>query len=101
MGLTTDTEGMAICAVTVRKLLSAFTRERIPKISTAATMSAMTSAVNQRLEDGLLAFPWLNGTVSGWPIVSLISMSFIILTFAPKRLPSCSSRGFVSTHAIR
>src|ERR1700746_1707126 len=77
-GLTTETDGTAICAVTLPKLLSAFMRDRIPKIRIPAPISAITSAVTQFLVDRPLASTWFSGTISGRSIVSLISMSFMI-----------------------
>src|SRR3954449_11192665 len=51
-GCTTETDGTAICAVTVRKLASAFRRDRMPKNKTANTTTLKIKGVSQRRCDG-------------------------------------------------
>src|SRR5579863_455799 len=78
-GRTTETEGTAICAVTVRKLASAVRRDRIPKTRTAKTATPTITGMTQLCWDGR-AFSGFgfNGTISTLFSVSLISKLVIL-----------------------
>jgi len=47
-GITTETDGTAICAVTAARAVSAFTRDLIPTTSTPITASAHSAGTNHR-----------------------------------------------------
>jgi hypothetical protein len=49
LGSTTETDGTAICAVTVRKVDEALTRERIPEMKSPAMTITTTKGISQRL----------------------------------------------------
>src|ERR1700751_266210 len=78
-GWTTGTSGTAICAVTVRRLGAALTRDKIPKARTAVTAAAVVKAMNQsRPERGRLFGCGCNGTILTLFSVCLISKLFIL-----------------------
>src|SRR3954468_2961639 len=97
-GCTTETEGTAICAVTVRKLASALRRDRIPKNKTANTTTLKIKGTSQRRCDGrpFSRFGYRfgsKGTISTPFSVSLISelvMKFVILIHLFLLLGLCS-----------
>src|SRR5579872_1715715 len=79
-GCTTETEGTAICAVTVRKLASAFRRDRIPKSRTAKTVTQTITGMTQLCRDGEVFSGFgFNGTISTLFSVSLISKLVILI----------------------
>jgi TRAP-type mannitol/chloroaromatic compound transport system permease large subunit len=64
-GWAIETEGIAICAVTVRKLASALRRDRIPKNKTANTTTLKVTGMTQRCCDGRPLYGFgSNGTIS-------------------------------------
>src|SRR5436309_5270405 len=86
LGCTTETDGTAICAVTVRKLASALRRDRMPKNKTANTTTLKIKGVSQRRCDGRpfsgfgLGFGFgSTGTISTVFSVSLISKLVILI----------------------
>src|ERR1700746_22191 len=73
-GRTTETEGTAICAVTVRRLASAVSRDRIPKSKTAKTVTPTVTGMTQRCLDGRVFSGFgFKGTITTLFSVSLIS----------------------------
>src|SRR5579864_7336243 len=78
-GCTTETEGTAICAVTVRKLASALRRDRMPRNKTAKTITPTIIGMTQLCWGGrVFSGLGFNNTISTLFSVSLIS-KFVIL----------------------
>ena len=78
-GSTTDTEGTAICEVTARRFVAAFTRELISAPSTPITASMTSAAINQRHPDCFLrlSFKDEGANIS---ICSCVSICVILVT---------------------
>ena len=70
LGATTETEGTAISSVTARSVVSARTRERIPKIKTNTAASVTSAGISQRRGDfrgSSWGLPWQAFVSMVWP----------------------------------
>src|SRR5579863_41275 len=73
-GCTTETEGTAICAVTLRKLAAALRRDRIPKTRIAKATAPTVRGIIQACGEGRpFSGSGSSGTISTLFAVSLIS----------------------------